>query len=166
MTHAPSLQSLSFFAGLPLSDIAKLSRMATTVSFAEGDMPLAWGSPSHRFYVLVSGSAGIEIRNRYCAVRVQSLEAGDAFGWSSLLENQDTLFQVRAREACTALCFDGESLAELLHQDQALGVRFLERILRLVAGRVTATESAFAQAFGMPHRKINGAGRQAAAAIR
>jgi CRP-like cAMP-binding protein len=71
------------------------------------------------------------------------------FGWSALLDDQDTLFQVRARERTTALKLDGARLAALCKKDTALGAEILRRTLRVVAGRVKATELRFAEMCGL-----------------
>ena len=39
-----------------------------------------------------------ETGGRFYTVSIQALGPGEAFGWSSLLDHHDTLFQVRARE--------------------------------------------------------------------
>jgi CRP-like cAMP-binding protein len=71
------------------------------------------------------------------------------FGWSALLDHQDTLFQVRAREPMTTLCLQGPDLAQLCRTDPELGTEILTRTLRLVAGRVKATEERFAEMCGV-----------------
>ncbi len=45
----------------------------------------------------------VQLRTPAYVVAVQALGPGDVFGWSALLEEHDTLFEVRAREATTAL---------------------------------------------------------------
>ncbi len=80
---------------------------------------------------------------------VQALGPGQVFGWSALLEDQDTLFQVRAREHTTALQIDGSALKACCLSDPTLGTEFFHRILRVVAGRVKATEVRFAEMCGI-----------------
>jgi len=77
------------------------------------------------------------------------VEAGQAFGWSSLLDRQDTMFQVRAREHTRTLRLEGSVLQTLCRQDPELGVELLHRTLALVAGRVKATEMRFAEMCGV-----------------
>ena len=54
------------------------------------------------------------------AVCVQALAPGQVFGWSAVLDCQDTLFQVRARERTTALRLNGAALASLCRTDAVL----------------------------------------------
>jgi hypothetical protein len=66
-----------------------------------------------------------------------------------LLERQDTLFQVRARERTTALQLDGGRLKDACFRDPVLGTEVLHRVLHVVAGRVKATEVRFAEMCGV-----------------
>src|SRR5262249_12348251 len=101
------------------------------------------------FYVLLAGSASVELETSFYTVRIQALEPGDAFGWSSLLVDYDTLFQVRAREHCSALCIDNMTMAKLVQEDPALGVKLLRRVLQTVAGRIRGLESRLAECYGI-----------------
>lgn len=143
------LKEHAFTAGLVDSQISKLTALAHQVSFEENEIILVTGQQSKNFYLLLSGSVSIEVGAKAYTVWIQALGPGDAFGWSSLLEHQDTLFQVRAREKSTALCLDGEALSALLRQDSELAAEFLRRILHLVAGRVQATEMRLGELCGV-----------------
>jgi CRP-like cAMP-binding protein len=91
----------------------------------------------------------IEVGTRSYVVWVQALGPGEAFGWSALLDHHDTLFQVRAREASRALCLDGERLCAVLHADPELAAEVLRRTLKLVAGRLQATEARLGEMCGV-----------------
>src|SRR6476646_4538768 len=114
-----TLKEHRFIAGLSDPQIAKLAALARPVSFAENDQILAACQQSKHFYLLLSGSVGVEARMRAYTVCVQVLGPGDAFGWSSLLDHHDTLFQVRAREQSAALCLDGADLAAAFGNDRS-----------------------------------------------
>ena len=107
------------------------------------------GERSRSFYLLKYGSLVVELRTPQCVIVVQALGPGKVFGWSALLDDQDTLFQVRAREITTALQIDGATLKAECTADTALGVEFFHRILSVVAGRVKATELRFAEMCGI-----------------
>ena len=149
MTLSETLRAHSFTAGLTEAQIATLASIAAPVSFEENQVILEDGERSRNFFLLLTGSVTIELRTAAYAVAVQSLGPGQAFGWSALLDDQDTLFQVRARENVTALRLDGESLKSICQQDSALAAILLRRTLALVAGRVKATEVRFAEMCGI-----------------
>jgi hypothetical protein len=65
------------------------------------------------------------------------------------MDHHDALFQVRAREASRALCLDGERLCAVLHADPELAAEVLRRTLKLVAGRLQATEARLGEMCGV-----------------
>jgi CRP-like cAMP-binding protein len=151
-----ALKEHSFTAGLSDPQVAKLSGLARQVSFEENDLILIACEQSKHFYLLLSGSVCVEARMRAYTVCIQVLGPGDAFGWSSLLDQHDTLFQVRARERSVALCLDGADLSAAFRHDPDLAAEMLRRALKLVAGRVQATEAKLAEFCGMRIRKSGG----------
>ena len=149
MPHAKALREHAFTQGLDEAQIACLARIATPVTFDENELILVDGERSRSFYLLSSGSVVVELRTAQYVIAVQALGPGTVFGWSALLDDHDTLFQVRARENTTALQIDGATLREECMSNTALGVEFFHRILGVVAGRVKATETRFAEMCGI-----------------
>ncbi len=143
------LRDHRFVRGLPPEQIETLAAHSMPVTFEENEVVLVDGHRSSAFYFLVSGSAAIELRGARYAVCVQALGPGDIFGWSALLDRQDTLFAVRARERMVALRIEGESLKTLCRSDPAFAAEILRRTLQVVAGRVRATELRFAEMCGV-----------------
>ncbi len=142
------LRAHRFTRGLSDSQLSALLTLAKTVRFEADEIVLSDGQRSSDFYLLVSGSVVVELCAPQYAVCVQSLGPGDVFGWSALLEQHDTLFQVRSRERTEALRLTGPALQDLCRRDPVLGAEFLSRTLRVVAGRVKATEIRFAEMCG------------------
>ena len=149
MPQAQVLREHAFTRGLDEGQIATLARISTPVLFDENQLILVDGERSHSFYLLVSGSVVVELRTEQYVIAVQALEPGAVFGWSALLDDQDTLFQVRARETTTALQIEGSVLKAECMANGALGAPLLHRILSVVAGRVKATEFRFAEMCGV-----------------
>jgi CRP-like cAMP-binding protein len=149
MALLDALSHHKFVAGLTASQLDTLLPLAREVSFEENELILITGQQSKQFYLLLTGSVCVEARTRAYTISIQSLGPGEAFGWSALLDHHDTLFQVRARERCTALCLDGPGLDTAFHTDPELGAEILRRALKLVAGRVQATEVMLGQLCGV-----------------
>jgi hypothetical protein len=139
----------AFTAGLSDAQVDGLSKLATEVTFEEDEVVLIDGQRSTYFYILITGSVVVELSTPRYAMCVQSLGPGKVFGWSALLDAQDTLFQVRARERTTALRIDGAVLKARCFEDPALGTAILHHLLNVVAGRVKATETRFAEMCGV-----------------
>ena len=149
MAQKQVLRDHAFTHGLTEAQIDHLAGIATQVAFEENQVVLVDGARSTSFFLLLSGSVVVELRTPLYVMVVQALGPGDVFGWSALLDDQDTLFQVRARESTTALQIDGATLQAYCMSDPALGAEFFHRILRVVAGRVKATELRFAEMCGV-----------------
>jgi CRP-like cAMP-binding protein len=149
MPQKQILRDHAFTHGLNEAQIEHLAAIASTVEFEENEVVLVDGERSTSFFFVLTGSVVVELRAPQYVVAVQPLGPGDVFGWSALLDDQDTLFQVRARECTTALQIDGATLREHCMSDPALGAAFFHRILRVVAGRVRATELRFAEMCGI-----------------
>ena len=149
MAQFEGLHSHEFMSGLTEAQIDSLTALACPVEFLPDELILMDGQRSTAFYLVTSGSVAVELCAPQFTVVVEALGAGRAFGWSSLLDWHDTLFQVRAREHTGALRLEGHALKELCRTDPALGVEVLRRTLELVAGRVKATELRFAEMCGV-----------------
>lgn len=149
MTLDQLIRQHRFTGGLSEDQIARLAALSEQVVFDEGDLILESGRLSEYLYLLFTGSVGVELRTPRFTVCVQSLGPGEAFGWSALLDQQETFFQVRARERVLAIRMNGRELAPLLRSDTELGATLLSRTLKLVAGRVKATEERFAEMCGV-----------------
>jgi CRP-like cAMP-binding protein len=149
MTLTESVRDHAFTAGLTDSQIARLTALAHEVEFQENEVVLEAGQQSKYFYLLLSGSVCVEVGARSYSVSIQALGPGDAFGWSALLDRQDTLFQVRARERSRALCLDGVGLSRALQSDPEFAAELFHRTLKLAAGRVQATEARLGELCGV-----------------
>ena len=139
-------------SGFDQAQLGKLASLAHEARFKGNDLIHIAGEKARAFYVLLSGSASVEVAADFCSVRIQTLAPGDIFGWTSLLDGHDTLFQVRACENCSALCLDGAAISALCQQDPELGVKLLRRVLQTVAGRIHGLESRLAQFCGLSAR--------------
>ena len=149
MTLEATLRRHKFTQGLNDSQIASLAALATEVAFADNEMILEDGQRSGAFYLVTEGSVAVELRTPRVVVCVAAVVADEAFGWSALLDQRDTAFQVRAREHTAALRLDGHELRALCRRDPVLGVEILHRVLHLVAGRGRSTEIRFAEMCGV-----------------
>lgn len=143
------IQNHAFTQGLTDAQITKLASLATEVTFTENKVILVDGQRSQSLYFVLTGSVAVELCTPRFTVCVQTLGSGQVFGWSALLDHQDTLFRVRARERTTALRVAGSDLVETCRTDTELGMEILWRVVKVVARRVKATEVKFAEMCGV-----------------
>ncbi|HLY17086.1 MAG TPA: Crp/Fnr family transcriptional regulator [Bryobacteraceae bacterium] len=149
LTLESTLRSHAFTHDLADRHIARLASLATEVTFAESEVILLDRQQSRYFYLVTSGSVAVELHTASFTVSVLPVGPGETFGWSALLDHQETVFQVRARERTAALRIAGPDLAEACRNDTVLGVEILRRTLRVAAGRIKATEAKFAEMCGV-----------------
>ena len=146
------LRDHPFTKGIPEPQLRKLASMAREVSFEGDEIVFRAGQRSMYFCLLLRGSACVEIRTPYYGLSIQTLVPGDAFGWSSLLDEHHIVFQVRAREPSSALFLDGEKLLAACEKDAKLAAEIYRRVAEVVAKRVKATEMKLAEFCGSAGR--------------
>ena len=149
MTLTDVVKEHSFLAGLPDAQAEKLLALATEVRFRENEPILTAREQARYFYLLLEGTVCVEVSARNYTVCIQALGPGEAFGWSALLDHQDTLLQVRAREDCRALRIDGADLDRAFAADPSLAVEVFRRALHLAAKRLQATETILSEMCGV-----------------
>jgi CRP-like cAMP-binding protein len=149
LTQEETLRNHAFMHGLGDRHIAKLASIATEVAFEVDEVIVVDRQESRFFYLVTSGSVNIELHAPTFTVSVLALGPGQAFGWSALLDHQDTVFQVRAREHTAALRIAGPDLSQACRDDCELGIEILMRTLQVAAGRIEATEAKFAEMCGV-----------------
>lgn len=143
-----TLKSHRFTEGLPDPILSKLPALARPVAFQQDEVIFRAGERSPYLYLVLSGSVCVEIRTPFYSVCVEAVGPGEAFGWSSLLDHHDTVFQVRARESSVALCLDAEQLLATCHENPRFGFELFRRLFGVVADRVRATEARLAEFCG------------------
>jgi CRP-like cAMP-binding protein len=144
-----TLKSQPFVRDLPDSFLTKLPSLTDVVQFCEDEVLLRAGERSSHIYLLVSGSVCVELRTPVYAVCIQALVPGDLFGWSALVNGEQALFQVRAREPVTVLRLDATRLAAVCREAPEFGLELYQRLSEVVAERLAATESRLADFCGV-----------------
>ena len=141
MTQAgvEALRGVSLVEGWEPHYVDKLAAMATEVNFEKDQIVFREGEAHNKFYIIVSGRVALEVKVPSRVFRVQTLQEGDEFGWSSMLAQGRRHFQARALQRVRALAFDGDELQAACGEDPVLGFALLSRLLPLVSRRLEAT---------------------------
>jgi len=82
--------------------------------------------------LIVSGELDLENVAGGRTVRVQTLEAGDAMGWSAITADAHTHFQASARSQVSTIAFPSARIRESCHRDPAMGYALMKRLLDVV----------------------------------
>ncbi|MGZ5252229.1 MAG: Crp/Fnr family transcriptional regulator [Caldimonas sp.] len=118
---------------------ARLAALAKTVHFEADQVIFHEGDDYSVLYLLGEGMVALELEVPGHLLRVQTLYAGDVFDWSALLPHAGKHFQARARDAVTALAFEGEELLASFRSDPEFGLAFMLRLMGVVSERLRAT---------------------------
>ena len=133
------LQKHPFVGEFQPQHIEKLSALAKEVQFERDSVIFHEGDECHDFYLIIKGRVALEMEALRHTLRVQTLGAGDEFGWSAMLMGRGKHFQARALEPVTALAIDGTELLEACRRDNSLGFALMYRMLGVVSERLQAT---------------------------
>jgi CRP-like cAMP-binding protein len=132
------LRKQPFFEGFGEQRIEKLAAFAREVRFERDRVIFAEAEESPEFYLIISGMVALEIAPLGEAVRMDTLSAGDEFGFSSVM-GQRTIFQARVLQDLHALAFDAAKLRSMCETDTAFGYEFMRRLMCVVADRLQGT---------------------------
>jgi CRP-like cAMP-binding protein len=137
---AEGLRSHPFLAGLAPEYLEELARITRPERFSGDDVILAQGEESTHLYLITSGRVALEISGTPRPFRVDTLGAGEEFGWSWALGTPG-VYQVRALEPTEALVVPAGELAGLCEGDCAFGYALMRRLLGVVAERLQSTRT-------------------------
>jgi CRP/FNR family cyclic AMP-dependent transcriptional regulator len=132
------LRRQPFVQGLKEHEVGQLGALAREVTFERDRILFGEGEECSEFYLIVSGMVSLEIAPPSGVFRVDTLEAGDEFGWSSVM-GHGTVFQARALEDTRAIAFNAAELRALCERDTAFGYELMRRLLGVVADRLQVT---------------------------
>jgi CRP-like cAMP-binding protein len=138
-TSLSTLQQHPFLAGFQPGHIERIRSLAREVHFDADHIIFREGDECSDFYLIVSGLVALEIELPRRTIRLQTLVAGDEFGWSAVLMGRGKHFQARTLRPVEALALDGPALVAACEQDPSFGFALMYRLLGVVSERLQAT---------------------------
>jgi len=129
------IQQSDLFWGMNRDFVKEVMNIAEKESYQKGDLLFREGDPATNFYILIKGRVKLTIGETGQMVYTVD-RAGEAFGWSSLIErdvysasgecNQETILQK----------FDSRALLKHLEEDPVNGLIFIKRLAGLIGNRL------------------------------
>jgi CRP-like cAMP-binding protein len=119
--------------------IQRVRELARDVHFEADHIIFREGDDCRDFFLIVSGLVALEIELPRRTLRVQTLVAGDEFGWSAVLMGRGKHFQARTLRPVDALALDGSALVAACEKDPSFGYALMYRLLGVVSERLQAT---------------------------
>jgi len=126
-------------AELEPQQLRKLLPLAEDKQFAAGQIIFQEGDKSSFLHLIVSGEVALEMVIDGEKVRVQTLHAGEAMGWSALTTDCHTHFQARAISPVSSVAFPSERIRAACEADPEMGYALMKRLLELVTERLDKT---------------------------
>ena len=126
-----------FFAHLDRKNISEIAALATAAHFPEERFLFHEGDPATCFFLIVDGKVALESNaGARGTILVETIEAGEALGWSWLFEPFTWHFDARTLQPTYALIFDGVRLRALCKRNPSLGAELITRVAQLVIHRL------------------------------
>jgi CRP-like cAMP-binding protein len=142
------LRAHPFTRAMTDRQVAALAEIAEPVTLEPDQQIFGSGERSRYFYLLVSGTVSLELQTPVYTVCIHKLEAGEAFGWSALVDQPYRAFQVRAVDRCSVVRLPGDRLLRVCAADDRLGSIVFHQVTEILARRLRAAEVRFAEFCG------------------
>ena len=114
-----------------------LAGLAREVAWAKDQVIYREGEAAPDFYLIESGTIALEVDPPTGPVQVDTLTAGEEFGWAAVLSGPRVL-QARAMEATRPLAFEGPPPKALCETDPTFGYAFMRVLLASSQERLQA----------------------------
>lgn len=148
-TLEPLLAEHPFFKGLSEENIQLLTGCASNVVFKAGEVIRREGDAANEFFVIRQGKVALEIYTpERGQVVLQTIGAGEIFGWSWLIPPYQWRFDARAIDLTRALALDGQCLRNKFEANPRLGYELLKRVTQVFAERLLATRLQLLDVYG------------------
>lgn len=153
MVSPELIRRYRFFAGLEYEHIVELAKLGEELSVENGHVFFREGELLDHFYLILEGAIAVvlPVTDREAAqsvsdqlmgtvptkdVLLNTVEAGEVFGWAALLPPHQAEASVRALVDCRVIQFDGKALREKLEEDCRLGFFIVQRAAQVLRDRL------------------------------
>lgn len=139
-----------FFNGLEPKYIALIAGCGKNAVYKKGDFIAREGQAANHFFVIKHGRVAIDILTAEKGpVIIQTVQDGDIFGWSWIIEPHFWRFDARAVETTRAIALDGKCLRTKCEQDTKLGYELLKRFSGVLAQRLEMARFQLMDIYGL-----------------
>ena len=129
------LKQKDIFRAMNKSFIKKIMDVSTTESYEPKDLLFQQGDLANHFYILLKGRVKITLGEIGQSVYIVS-HAGEAFGWSSLIDRETYTASAECMTPVKLLRFDQEKVLKILEEDPTNGLVFFKRLAGILGNRL------------------------------
>ena len=136
------------FAGLEPRLLEQVAGCARLVHFEAGETILRTGEPAGDFYVVRHGRVALQLATPGRRLTVQTIDDGEAVGWSWLVPPYRWQFDAVATSLTRAVSLDGECLRGKCGRDHELGFQLMSRFAQMAVEALEATRLQLLDVYG------------------
>jgi len=129
------IQQSDLFWGMNRDFVEKVMNIAEKKSYRKGHFLFREGDPATNFYVLIKGQVKLMIGETSQMVYTVD-HAGEAFGWSSLIERDTYSASGECMEETILQKIDSRAFLKIMEQDPLNGFIFIKRLAGLIGNRL------------------------------
>ena len=129
------LQQKDIFEAMPKDFVKEIMDISVTESHQQGEVLFRDGERAEAFYVLLQGRVKLSLGETGQIVYVVS-NAGEAFGWSSLIGRERFSATAECMATAKLLRFDHVKLQKILEKNPAHGLILFQRLAELLGNRL------------------------------
>ena len=129
------IQEYDLFRDIPNEVVEELITVMEDVSYNSGEVVFSEGDQADNLYVLKSGALNLFMAGTKQATCV-AIKAGEAVGWSSLVDRKTYSATVQCAEDSRLFKIDKNNLDRILRQYPITGLSFYKKLAGLVGERV------------------------------
>jgi len=129
------LKQKDIFWAMDKDFVKSIMDIAESDSYKEGDVLFREGDQADNFYILLKGRVKLILGQTGQVVHVVS-NAGEAFGWSSLIGRDTYSASAECVLPAKLLKFERQKLQKAVAKDPANGIVFFKRIAEILGNRL------------------------------
>lgn len=148
------LRKVSIFEGLTDSQLERIAEICREETHPAGSLIIEEGEPAERLYVLREGRVALEMgvrmwpERRVRQMRVETLNAGQPFGLSTLTDSDLRTMSARAVDRCRSIALGGQDLRRLMDSDPVMGYEINAGLSNVLAERLRYTRLSLTEFLG------------------
>jgi CRP-like cAMP-binding protein len=128
-------QQADLFWGMSRNFVKKIMDVAEKESYQKGHFLFHEGDPATYFYILIKGRIKLTIGEVGQMVHTVD-HAGEAFGWSSLIDRDVYSASAECRKDTILQKFDRRTLQKIIEEDSPNGIIFFKRLAGTIGYRL------------------------------
>lgn len=129
------IKQADLFWGMDTDFISGLMNVASKETHDDGSVLFSEGNPATRFYVMLRGRVRVDIGDDHL-ISYTVGHAGEAFGWSGLLERERFASTATCLEPTILLSFDVKDIQRLCEDNPVNGMMLYKKLAGILGDRL------------------------------